>query len=67
MCLLDYLTPALYCVLIFVVIFFINKFSKRNKSLYDETLVRQKAMMERQKESIELLREIRDLLKKNSN
>ena len=34
--------------------------------MYDESLQKQQEMMTRQKESVELLREIRDLLKNNT-
>lgn len=63
MCPMDWLTPAVYGLLLLLFVFFVNRFSKRNKRLYDDSLKNQKDMMDRQKESLELLREIRDVLK----
>lgn len=66
MCIYNWIMPAFYFLLFVCLIYFLNKFSNRNKRLYDDSLQKQKEMMDRQKESIELLREIRDLLKNNS-
>ena len=66
MCSMNWSMPAFYCLLFFALIFFLNKFSNRNKRMYDESLQKQQEMMTRQKESVELLREIRDLLINNT-
>lgn len=66
-CLIQSLVPVFYLVLIFllgVFVFALIKISRRNVKMYDDALTGQKIMMERQKEAVELLREIRDILKK---
>ena len=66
-CILNSITPFFYIALVIILGVFvlaISRISKRNAKLYEEAGVRQQEMMDRQKESVQLLREIRDLLKK---
>lgn len=67
-CIISWLGPFFYLVLLTILgifVFAVSKLSKRNIKLYEDSLLRQKDMMDRQKETVELLREIRDLLKNN--
>lgn len=66
-CILNWFGPFIYLVMLVILgmfVFAVSKISKRNIKMYQDSLDRQKEMMVRQKEAVELLREIRDLLKK---
>lgn len=66
-CILNWFGPLIYLVFLVILgvfVFAVSKISKRNIKMYQDSLDRQKEMMVRQKEAVDLLREIRDLLKK---
>jgi large-conductance mechanosensitive channel len=64
MCSIQWLGTFLLLVVVLLLAVFVFALAKRSREIYKEQAVKTNEMMERQKESVALLREIRDLLKK---